>query len=377
MNIANIGIGAGAFMGGLSGGIKLGRQLKQVRNENEIEGIRKTGLASAELEREHQITGQVKMLPAQEELGEIKYQVGDQTFNSMGDARKAAGDNVDSVMDLFMQSTAPKIREAYVAQGDIEKADSWENWVESRTGKAAIRSWTKGYVAVLREDWDQAAKNFGTYYSKYIDGSATYSGHKLAKDDSGNVTGFVMELKDRKTGKVSEMPIGRDDFVALGMLHNPQANFDNLYGQSLTADKARLSDARDQRKFDREQGGRIELEREKARLREKSGGHKPSDIAKAEWLLTQGIAKDANDAWNKVRRSTAMGRERFAMEYARTEKANSNPYAGDSKSTDDLIQEGLILYDRLQEEDGATGGGARQPQGRPVIDEKTNQVIFR
>lgn len=269
MKMANIGVGVGAFTDGLLSGLQLGRTLKTVRNENEIEEIRRSGMADAEMRRNAKIDSRIKTLPAQDGLGDIKFQVGDQTFSSREEARKAAGRDVESAMDIFMRNAVPKIQQAYLAQGNIEKAESWGKWVKTRTGNSAIKQWATGYFAAQRGDWDKAATAFGKYYTDYIDDDMQYVGHETLKDGNGNVTGFSVKLKDRKSGKETTLPLGTEEMLQMGMSHNPQALFDGVWQQQLAADKARLDDAKAERQYEREQHGRIELEGVKAQLKDR------------------------------------------------------------------------------------------------------------
>lgn len=284
--MSNFGIGAAAFMSGLAGGLGTGQQIRGIRDQRQIRKIREKGLEEARQQREQQvgslITPVMPELPRnslgeevpQEGMKPTGYMVGDQSFASQEEARKAAEGRAPSIEDIFFRDTVPKIREAYLAQGNIEAAEGWEQYAESRRGKRAIKSWGKAFTAAQSGDWDAAATGFGEYYTNFIDDDVDYTGHETMKDEDGNVTGFKVKLKNRQTGKVNEMPMSTDDLISLGMAHNPQALFEQAASQLQTANEYRLKDARDARKFEREMGGRLTLEKAKAALKDEADQRK-------------------------------------------------------------------------------------------------------
>lgn len=383
MKMANIGIGVGAFSQGLMNGLSMGREMKKIRNENEIEAIRREGLGQARQLRDAQVESSVKRVQGPDGMT-TGFEVGGQTFANRDEAIAAASKGGESVMDIFMKTVSPRIQEAYLAQGDIEKAEIWNNWAKSRTGKSAINEWAKGYFAAQRGDWDNAAKAFGTYYSNYIDNDQKYVGHETLKDDDGNVTGFTVKLKDSKTGKETSMPIGTEEMLQMGMANNPQTLFESLQSQQAAADKARLEDAKAERKYTREQAGRIELEAVKAQLRRTSEGKTPADVQTAEWLVNNGVAKNASDAWRLVKSAQSKSPADFAMDYAKmvTNSQKDDLSLSESKVTpEEAFQEGLKLHEKYRqlfeqgrEVDPRTPAGAAAVNG-VIFDSKTNQFV--
>lgn len=259
MNMANIGIGVGAFADGFRQGVGLGNTLNETRNKREIDTIRREGLEGAKKQRQQDINKQVDP-----QLGEQvatrgidpqskpSFKVGGETTGSLDQARDIASQNVGDVSDYFMKTAAPKIRDTYMAQGEIEKAQQWDEYLKDRKGEKAVKDWGKAFMAARSGDWDQAASAFGKYYTDYIDDGVEYKGHKTMKDDDGNITGFSISLKDNDTGKSRKVPMTKNEMFTLGMAHNPQVLFENTYARHTAAQDARLEEAQAQRDHSRD-----------------------------------------------------------------------------------------------------------------------------
>lgn len=386
MNMAHIGIGIGAFADGIVGGMEAGRKIKKVRQENEIERVRKEGLEGVKQERESQISSRIKPIQAAADgIVTNSFQVGDQTFENQEDARKAAETGIESVSEMFLKNVGPKIQETYLLQGDVEKAEYWRQFSEDRRGKDYMKSWTKAFMLGQAGDFDQSAKTMGGLLNS-LDLGMTYQGHEVTKDGEGNATGFTMKVKDGETGKVTEMPMTLESYMEFVQMNNPQAFAESMYQQQQQANSTRLDDAKDERKYNREQSGRIELETLKAELAQTSQGKAPADVQAAEWLIDNGVARSPREAWRLAKSAITMGREKFAMDYAQMVKSGEDPLLGETVSAEDALNQGLAFYDRLAAEAEASQAPAapnpaspagQAVRGVPVLDTKTGTVIYR
>lgn len=286
MNMANIGIGVGAFADGFTRGVGLGQGIKKVRNQKEIETIQREGLQAARAEREQAIDSNITSEPSiasrsgigmkeadpndpmTQFLSREQFKVGDQTFDSRDAAREAASKNAPSEMDIFMTKYAPKVQAAYVAQGDIQRAEGWNQWIKQSKTQKSIKE-TMGILQAAKSgDFDTAAKRIGKWYNDNIDDGSTYQGHEMLKDADGNTTGLVVSIKGTN-GKVTKMPLQPRDMMEMFMSEaNPEKMFEIQYKQYLQADQMRAEDAKEARKYNREQQGRIDLETIKAQLQD-------------------------------------------------------------------------------------------------------------
>lgn len=286
MKMANIGIGVGAFANGLLGGIQAGRQIKQIRNENEIEQIRKDGLKQASQIREAGINSSIRRVPAGEGLPS-QYEVGGQTFASRDEARRHAETKAPSKMDAFTELAVPRIREAYLAQGNIEMANYWDDFAKSRQGDRYIKNWARGFMALQSGDFTTASKMAGQLL-RQVDPNLELAGADGEMDANGNMVGLNMKVRDRESGHVSDVRLDAESFVQLYNANNPQAFAESMASQMAQATQARLADAQEERKHGRQlqrdthqhnlnvrrdafqHEGRVELETIKGQIRDAS-----------------------------------------------------------------------------------------------------------
>lgn len=83
------------------------------------------------------------------------------------------------------------------------------------------------------------------------------------------------------------------------------------------------------------------------------GKAKPADVASAEWLISNGVAKDAKSAWDLVRSSREKTRTDFVLDYVSKNSMPGSDVSQTSKQAGDL-------YDSLRKSQGdapATGQG--------------------
>ena len=162
-----------------------------------------------------------------------KFSVNGQNYDTREQALAAAERAAPSAADLFMKNAVPKIAEQYLVNGDPEKAKAWTDYSESRSGKLAMKDWAAAFTA---PDFDTATARFGKYYSDHVNDGVDYTGHKLlTKADGSQVA--VVSLKDKATGKTTEMELTREKMLAMGGATNPQKLFEQAQAQQLAADK--------------------------------------------------------------------------------------------------------------------------------------------
>lgn len=165
-----------------------------------------------------------------------KFTVNGQSFDTREQALAAAEKSAPSATDLFMKNTVPKISQSYIEQGDPEKALAWDKYAKSHNGERAMKDWAAAFTA---PDLDTAADKFGKYYTDHINDGVDYTGHKmLTKDDGTQVA--VVTLKDKATGKSTEMEITREKMLALGGANNPQKLFEQEVAKQQAADKMKF-----------------------------------------------------------------------------------------------------------------------------------------
>lgn len=290
MSGANFGIGIGAFAQGLQNGIGLGKQLREVKDDNEIRKLTKEGMEQAKQDRaktvddsiiqqaprmeqgtgvltpaasginaegatnmdpvakaqgtvDAMLNGNMTVAPIEQPAKPKGFKVGNREFDSREEAFKYADKQADSVYDFFNKTAAPKIRDAYMQQGKIEQADQFNTWLEDRGTKQGMKSWSRALTAAQVGDVDGFATNLVKAYNApgYFDDGMKASAAEVLRDKEGKAAGFKVTLKDAEGKENVQQYDNIDDMiqVGLGML-SPQARFKAYYDESLMSKKNRL-----------------------------------------------------------------------------------------------------------------------------------------
>jgi len=184
--------------------------------------------------------------------GGKRFQVAGQGFDDLESAQAHAKKQAPDINDLMRKTLVPKMQEAYLAQGNPDKADAWGAWGESQDGKKKMKLWGQAMTAAQAGDHDAAADALVKLHGDLPDGR-TYVGREDVKDKDGNVTGFNMTYKDDNTGEKKSQFVGKDELIEQGLSAlSPQAMFETMYKAKTTADvmnakdrAAAANDARD------------------------------------------------------------------------------------------------------------------------------------
>lgn len=268
MSFANIGIGLNALTSGLVRGLSLGKELKNIRNERELEVARREGLEAAQKQREQDISKLIQEISLPSDAGPTQgFQVGDTTFTNQDEARKAAEARVDSTVDYFYRDYAPKIRETLIGQGKVDEAIKWDEMISNQRGRRAVKDWSSLWMNFNAGNYDKAIQGFGKYYSSYVDPSISVKSYEIVESEAGPIA--KLKLHDKDTGTEFNMELDRPSFTQLALAYNPADLARIAIEQESEASRARAEDAKDERKFNREQIGKERLERLKAQLDER------------------------------------------------------------------------------------------------------------
>lgn len=198
-----------------------------------------------------------------------KFSVNGKSYDTREQALAAAEKAAPSATDMFMKNTVPKLAAQYVINGEPEKAKAWTDYADSVNGKRAIKDWAAAYTA---PDFDTAATRFGKYYTEHVNDGVDYTGHKmLTKEDGTQVA--VVTLKDKATGKTSELEMTREKMLALGGANNPQKLFETEQAKQAAAEKMKYEAKlrAQQRKDDYADKSRLESEKQD-RIDEREAG---------------------------------------------------------------------------------------------------------
>lgn len=232
------GVMAPAAASGIGGPATPANPLEGLATPNDVLGLPKEGT------------------PKPPELTKTPFEVEGRKFATKDEATKAADADAAPVMDFFMRDAAPKIRDAYIAQGKIEQAEKFGTWIEDTNTKTGMRHWSQAVSAAQAGDYDTAARKLVKAYNTpgYFDDGYTAGDAELMKDDGGNVTGFRIKMKGKDGKEHSQEYANTEDMIAAGMgLLSPQARFKAVYDESMAAKKAKLESASERAKEERQQ----------------------------------------------------------------------------------------------------------------------------
>jgi len=91
----------------------------------------------------------------------------------------------------------------------------------------------------------------------------------------------------------------------------------------------------------------------------------PSEVRTAQWLISNGVAKNPKDAWEMVRGAKTKSANDFALEYARSVLAGqrNNPLDQNNLTPEQAVQQGRELYYSMNDGGGdtASADGAQVP----------------
>lgn len=171
-----------------------------------------------------------------------KYESEGKAFDTRKQAEANAGVKNDPVSrSLYIQKhMAQKAQDYFLSIGDMDTAEKYGKYAETLAGKQAIKDWADAKSA---PDIDTRAKNFGKYYTDHVNDGVDYAGHKvLTKEDGTQVA--VVSLKDKRTGKTSEMELTDEKMLQLGDAWNPAAVFKSEQSKaaSVAAQKAKVAE---------------------------------------------------------------------------------------------------------------------------------------
>lgn len=215
------------------------------------------------------------MLDAQAPSAMKRYSVGDKSFDTVEEANAHARKTAPSDTDFFMKNAVPKIQNAYLEQGDIDKAEAWGKYVKDKQTQKNMDTWASAFRAAQSGNMEKAADHIFELYKQYDDGITPVS-KEAVKDKAGNVTGFNVSLKNDETGEVRAQFIDRRALTEMGLSAlSPPAMFEQQFKRQTAVDSARAKYAEDayndQRTADRQ------MANEKARAADKAKEDAASD----------------------------------------------------------------------------------------------------
>lgn len=186
MSLAGFGLGLNSMMQGLQNGLQLGKQIKDYSKQSNIEEAKSQALDDAKAAQAADV---------------------------------AAGHDGTPLMDYYMKVSAPRVREAYLQNGDVEGAMGWDKWINDDKVQKGAKFWANGVVAAQRGDHQGFLDNFIKSYNShgYYDDGTTATGGEVLKDKNGNATGFKITLKDKDGNERTQQFNNMQDIYQSGL----------------------------------------------------------------------------------------------------------------------------------------------------------------
>lgn len=255
---------AGGLIRGLSDGISLGTQLigayeknEAYKDKQEIKNVMAEGLEQSKAERQAAIDSNTQIGSApnlDNTMTMPTYQdASGKVYDSQESLSKAAEKAAPTVDDYYQKNVVPKIRDAYVKQGNQQAADAWDAWSQEKDTQRGMKHWGKALQAAQIGDFKSYADNMVDAYNApgYYDDGLEAQGYDLVKDKDGNTTGLTLKMKNKETGEEYSQTIhGQDDMIRAGIgLLDPANAFKTSLTQQTAREAALAKAALEQSKF--------------------------------------------------------------------------------------------------------------------------------
>lgn len=244
----------------------------------------------------------------------------DQASSDAFDAAKQAqqadittGAEAKPLMDYYMKVAAPRVRDAYLQNGDIQTAKVWGDWIKSDGVQKGMASWASAVRSAQQGDHAGFLKNYLDAYnnSGYYDDGLQAVGSKQLTNDNGETTGFEITFKDKKGKETTQKFEDMEQIYSAGLtLMSPEKVFEQGMSQLKTAQELRIKEAERKQKLQDDitlegakQGGKYQLEAYKNNL----GINRDNNQATNQMLIEQNKVKTGggNDPVSKAQALSA------------------------------------------------------------------------
>jgi hypothetical protein len=222
---------AGGLIRGLSDGISLGNQMiaayqqnKEYNNQQDVKNVMAQGLADAKQTRSDDIAANSQVgSTANADNSMTMPTYNDTRGNSYANAdeqKSAAEKSAPSLDELYLRNVAPKVKETYLAQGNVAAADQWDQWTQDKSTRTALGHLGKATLAGQMGDFKSYADNMVKTYNTpgYYEDGIHAEGYDLIKDKDGNTTGVSLNLKNKASGEQYVQKVnGTQDMLNMGI----------------------------------------------------------------------------------------------------------------------------------------------------------------
>ncbi|UZV40804.1 hypothetical protein 12Stean4476_00042 [Erwinia phage Stean] len=400
--MADFGIGLGAFLNGVSNGAKVYSDIQDAKSKKTL--------------RDAQIADFQQQQSDKQQYRQMSEQ-------GMTDAKANTDGQTDNVMNYYMQNTAPKLQQHWMATGDVTKAEAFGKWIQDSSVQQGMRHSAAMMRSAMMGDADGFAKNLVATYNQpgYFDDGFEATGAKVIRDDKGNAAGMEVKVRNQQTGEESTQTFNsmEDVYKLAQSFSSPDAVFTHGMNELKAAQSARTEMAKEGRAWQRTVAGKemdhgyrvqekatdqdYQLERqnnqsqlkqaeETQKAKTGAGSNKIRDAQATIGMLKQNGWTDDDVKANLPSILGIENRSRPVSsridDYVKMMGANDPKFL--RLSQDEQITQARAYIQKVDSQSagpggaglptrqGANGGGqTEQGAGMPFYDRRTNSIIYR
>lgn len=193
----SLGIGLGAFVQGMGGGVQMGRNLMQMRDQAAARTAAQEGSNMATKSRQRGIDAAV----------------------AGGATPEDAERQVGSFVDHYMRVGAPRVMEQMIASGDTQRAQQFGAWIQQEGTQRGLRSWAGMIRSAHSGDADGFLTHARAAYNneEYAPDGQTVTAGRVVRGENNSVAGMELTFRGRDGTERVQRFNGAEDLYRAGV----------------------------------------------------------------------------------------------------------------------------------------------------------------
>lgn len=122
-----------------------------------------------------------------------------------------------SEREAIDKAVSARMRDYYMNKGDLESADKWDQYADSQEGKKYMKQFAGALRSLNVGDNEGFIKNMVPILESSYGSGFKIQKQSPVKDKDGNVTGANFEIRNTRTGEVTQNNIPIDKLASIGM----------------------------------------------------------------------------------------------------------------------------------------------------------------
>lgn len=251
------GIGLGSFMSGFTQGAGAAQNIKRGQQQEKLTDM------------------QIKNLEEQQAASQGAKEL---SMKGVQDATANTDGQTESVLNYYMQNTAPKLQQHWLANGEVDKANAFGKWIQDSNVQQGMKYGAGMMRAAQLGDADGVMNNMVKLYNQpgYFDDGQSAVNAQIRRDDKGNAAGMDITLRNDRTGEETTHTFDSMDQVykLAQQFGSPDQVFKYGMEQLQAGEKAKAEAAKEGRDWQRtlttkelDQGYKLEGQANESQLR--------------------------------------------------------------------------------------------------------------